>query len=63
MAKKKIKKFLKKALPLAALAAGATMLNRRRQNKTYLAEEGGDRSNMFTKPKVLKLNQKTKLKQ
>jgi len=46
MAKKKLKKFLKRALPLAALAAGATMLGRRRQNKTYLAEEGGDRSDM-----------------
>ncbi len=29
------------------------MLNRRRQNKTYLAEEGGDRSNMFTRPNML----------
>ena len=46
MAKKKLKKFLKRAIPLAALAAGATMLGRRRQNKTYLAEEGGDRSDM-----------------
>ena len=53
MAKKKLKKLLKRALPLAALAAGATMLNRRRQNNTYLAEEGGDRSNMFTKPNML----------
>ena len=30
MAKKKLKKLLKKALPLAALAAGATMLGRKR---------------------------------
>jgi hypothetical protein len=53
MAKKKLKKFLKRALPLAALAAGATMLGRRRQNKTYLAEEGGDKSNMMSKPNML----------
>ena len=53
MAKKKLKKFLKRALPLAALAAGATMLGRRRQNKTYLAEEGGDRSNMMSRPNML----------
>ena len=46
MAKKKIKKFLKKVAPLAALALGATALGRRKQNKTYLDEEGGDRSDM-----------------
>ena len=46
MAKKKIKKFLKKIAPIAALALGATALGRRKQNKTYLAEEGGDRSDM-----------------
>ncbi len=46
MAKKKIKKFLKKVAPLAALALGATALGRRKQNKTYLDEEGGARSDM-----------------
>mgnify|MGYP006406589391 CR=1 FL=1 len=46
MAKKKIKKFLKKVAPLAALALGATALGRRKQNNMYLAEEGGDRSDM-----------------
>ena len=46
MAKKKIKKFLKKVAPLAALALGATALGRRKQNKTYFDEEGGDRSDM-----------------
>ena len=39
-------KFLKKAAPLLALGLGAAALGRRRQNKTYLAEEGGDRSDM-----------------
>jgi hypothetical protein len=46
MAKKKIKKFLKKVAPLAALALGATALGRRKQNNMYLNEEGGDRSYM-----------------
>jgi hypothetical protein len=46
MAKKRLKKFLKKAAPLLALGLGAAALGRRRQNKTYLAEEGGDRSDM-----------------
>ena len=44
MAKKKLKKLLKKALPLAALAAGATMLGRRRQNNEFLKTEGGNLS-------------------
>ncbi len=48
MAKKKskLKKILKKVAPLAALALGATALGRRKQNNMYLAEEGGDRSDM-----------------
>ena len=53
MAKKKLKKLLKRALPLAALAAGAGMLARRNQMRDFLATEGGDRSNMFTKPNML----------
>ena len=46
--KKKLKKFLKKALPVAALAAGATMLGRKRRQanemKNFLATEGGNLS-------------------
>ena len=42
MAKKKIKKFLKKVAPLLAAGLGAAALGRRKQNQTYLAEEGGD---------------------
>ena len=42
--KKKLKKLLKKALPVAALAAGATMLGRKRRQanemKNFLATEG-----------------------
>ena len=48
MAKKKLKKFLKKALPVAALAAGATMLGKKRRQanemKDFLATEGGNLS-------------------
>ena len=50
MAKKKKKSRLKKLLKGAALAGaavlGAKALGRRNQMKTYLAEEGGDRSDM-----------------
>ena len=46
--KKKLKKFLKKALPVAALAAGATMLGKKRRQanemKDFLATEGGNLS-------------------
>ena len=46
--KKKLKKLLKKALPVAALAAGATMLGRKRRQanemKNFLATEGGNLS-------------------
>ena len=52
MAKKKLKKLLKKALPLAALAAGAGMLARRNQMRDFLATEGGDRSNMTSRPNM-----------
>ena len=48
MAKKKIKKFLKKALPIAALAAGAMALGKRRKQanemKEFLKTEGGNTS-------------------
>ena len=50
MAKKKKKSRLKKILKGAALAGaailGAKALGRRNQMKTYLSEEGGDRSDM-----------------
>jgi len=42
--KRKIKKLLKGAALAGAAALGAAALNRRRQNQTYLAEEGGARS-------------------
>ncbi len=48
---RKLKKILKKAAPLLAIAGlGKAFMNARNlrnQNKTFLAEEGGDRSNMF----------------
>ena len=47
MAKKKrskLKKALKTAALLGAAGLGAAALGRRKQNKTFLAEEGGDRS-------------------
>ena len=44
MAKKKLKKALKAAALLGAAGLGAAALGRRKQNKTFLAEEGGDRS-------------------
>ena len=51
--KRRLKKFIKRAAPLAALAAGAGMLARRNQMREFLATEGGDKSNMFTKPNML----------
>ena len=47
MAKKKrskLKKALKTAALLGAAGLGAAALGRRKQNKTFLPEEGGDRS-------------------
>ena len=44
MAKKKLKKALKAAALLGAAGLGAAALGRRKQNKTFLAEEGGARS-------------------
>ena len=50
MAKKKIKKFLKKAAPLLAVAglgkAFMNARNRKNQMKQFLATEGGDLSDM-----------------
>ena len=42
--KSKLKKVLKTAALLGAAGLGAAALGRRKQNKTFLAEEGGDRS-------------------
>ena len=50
--KRRLKKFLKRALPVAALAAGAGMLARRNQMRDFLATEGGDRSNMMSGPNM-----------
>jgi len=44
--KSKLKSFLKKAAPLVAAGLGAAALGRRKENQTYLAEEGGARSDM-----------------
>ena len=53
MAKRKIKKFLKKVAPLALAGFGAAMLGRRKQMKDFLATEGGDRSNMTLRPNMM----------
>ena len=52
MAKRKIKKFLKRVAPLALAGFGAAMLGRRNQMKDVLATEGGDRSNMTMRPNM-----------
>ena len=55
MAKKKIKKLLKKALPLAALAGGAMMLNRRRNRNAMInsADANDGFRTAFTRPNML----------
>jgi len=57
MAKKKIKRFLKKAAPLLAVAglgkAFMNARNRKNQMKDFLATEGGDISNMMSKPNMM----------
>ena len=53
MAKRKIKKFLKRVAPLALAGFGAAMLGRRNQMKAFLATEGGDRSNMTSRPNMM----------
>ena len=53
MAKRKIKKFLKRVAPLALAGFGAAMLGRRKQMKDFLATEGGDRSNMTSRPNMM----------
>ena len=53
MSKRKIKKFLKRVAPLALAGFGAAMLGRRNQMKDFLATEGGDRSNMTSRPNMM----------
>ena len=52
MSKRRIKKFLKRVAPLALAGFGAAMLGRRNQMKDFLATEGGDRSNMTSRPNM-----------
>ena len=53
MSKRKIKKFLKRVAPLALAGFGAAMLGRRHQMINFLATEGGDRSNMTSRPNMM----------
>ena len=53
MSKRRIKKFLKRVAPLALAGFGAAMLGRRNQMKDFLATEGGDRSNMTSRPNMM----------
>ena len=53
MSKRKIKKFLKRVAPLALAGFGAAMLGKRNQMKDFLATEGGDRSNMTSRPNMM----------
>ena len=52
MSRRKIKKFLKRVAPLALAGFGAAMLGRRNQMKDFLATEGGDISNMTSRPNM-----------
>ena len=51
--KRKLNKFLKRVAPLALAGFGAAMLGRRKQMKDFLATEGGDRSNMTSRPNMM----------
>ena len=57
MAKRKIKKFLKRVAPLALAGFGAAMLGKRRRQaremKDFLETEGGDISNMMSRPNMM----------
>ena len=57
MSKKRIKKFLKKVAPIALAGFGAAMLGKRRRQaremKDFLATEGGDISNMMSRPNMM----------
>ena len=50
--RRRIKNFLKKVAPLALAGFGAAMLGRRNQMKDFLATEGGDISNMMSRPNM-----------
>jgi hypothetical protein len=54
MAKKKKSKLKKFGAALAAGLGAAALMNRRNQNKTYLEEEGGDRSTIASEPFITK---------
>ena len=51
--KRKLNKFLKRVAPIALAGFGAAMLGRRKQMKDFLATEGGDRSNMTSRPNMM----------
>jgi hypothetical protein len=57
MAKRKIKNFLKKVAPLALAGFGAAMLGKKRRQaremKDFLATEGGDISNITSRPNMM----------
>ena len=54
MAKKKKSKLKKFGAALAAGLGAAALMNRRNQNKTFLEEEGGDRSTIASGPFITK---------
>ena len=57
MSKKRIKKLLKKVAPIALAGFGAAMLGKRRRQaremKDFLETEGGDISNMMSRPNMM----------
>ena len=57
MSKRRIKKFLKRVAPLALAGFGAAMLGKRRRQaremKDFLETEGGDISNMMSRPNMM----------
>ena len=57
MSKKRIKKLLKKVAPIALAGFGAAMLGKRRRQaremKDFLETEGGDMSNMMSRPNMM----------
>ena len=57
MSKRRIKKFLKRVAPIALAGFGAAMLGKRRRQaremKDFLATEGGDLSNITSRPNMM----------
>ena len=57
MSKKRIKKLLKKVAPIALAGFGAAMLGKKRRQaremKDFLETEGGDISNMMSRPNMM----------